>query len=227
MSGLSEEQLAEIRAREAAASNGPWNAYRLRDGSVVIFGLGRLWNRLDGGGVEERPDTLFEAHDGTPEDAEFIAHAREDVPALLDLAEEQAREIERLLSERHSTNEALDDAVQAIAAKDARIAELEAAEHVDWRAWHDSDASMPLGQYTGRDAAMGHVHHVLAREESISVEAIGLRVRWVADDPHGPEDEPTAWECWLTDADGEDEQPTGYVVSPIEVAAAYDPDGDE
>lgn len=124
--------------------------------------------------------------------------------------------------------------VQVTAESEDALAEREfaaeaghATEHTDWRAWHDSDASMPLGQYTGREAAMGHVHHVLAREESVPVEEIEKRVRWQADDPHGPEDEPTVWECWLTDADGDDEKPTGYVVSPVEVAAAYDPDGDE
>lgn len=40
---------------------------------------------------------------------------------------EEEQETRRLQAERHSTNEALDDAVRAIREKDARIAELEAA----------------------------------------------------------------------------------------------------
>lgn len=103
--------------------------------------------------------------------------------------------------------------------------ELGAAASVVWRAEYPEGA-LTLGHYTGRDAAMAHVHQVLADEENTTPEAIALRVMWRADDPHGPEGEPTAWECWLVDEDGEDDKPTGYVVTPVEVAAAYDADGE-
>ncbi|MFF7851872.1 hypothetical protein ACFZDF_30435 [Streptomyces sp. NPDC007910] len=43
------------------------------------------------------------------------------------LSAKDAAEVSRLLAERHSTNEALDDAVQALKERDLRIAELEAA----------------------------------------------------------------------------------------------------
>lgn len=86
------------------------------------------------------------------------------------------------------------------------------------------ESGITLGTYRSREAAMGHVHHVLANEENTSAAAIELRVIWRADDPD--EDEPV-WECWLVDADGADDSPTGYVVTPITVATAYDPDGDE
>jgi hypothetical protein len=134
-------------------------------------------------------------------------------------------EVERLRAERHETNEALDDAVKAIRAKDQRIAELESAEPTVWHAWYPDDA-MSLGFYTGREAAMAHVHQVLADEENTTAAVIETRVIWRADDPNGPEGETTGWECWLVDADGEDDSPTGYVVTPITVAAAYDPDGE-
>lgn len=101
--------------------------------------------------------------------------------------------------------------------------ELAAAASTVWRAWYSGDGA-GLGHYTGRDAAMNRVHHELAREETVSVEAIQERVTWRADSPE--EDVETSWECWLVDEDGEDDKPTDYVVSPIEVAAAYDPDGD-
>lgn len=73
---LSDERLAEIRAREQAATLGPWKATRvyeitshcLPDGHLII------------GEVDE---------DGTRNDATFIAAARQDVPDLL-------AEVERL-----------------------------------------------------------------------------------------------------------------------------------
>lgn len=104
-----------------------------------------------------------------------------------------------------------------------RVAELEAAELTVFRASHD-ESGIGLGHYAGRQAAMDHVHAVLANEESTTAAAIELRVIWRADDPEAHD---TAWECWMFDTDGADDKPTGYVVSPITVAAAYDPDGDE
>jgi hypothetical protein len=78
-----------------------------------------------------------------------------------------------------------------------------------------------MGLYDSRQAAMDHVHATLGNEEGGDVTA---RVIWRADDPEA--DEPT-WECWLFDADMADDSPTGYVVEPLEVASAYDPDADE
>jgi hypothetical protein len=72
---------------------------------------------------------------------------------------------------------------------------------------------------------MDRVHHELAHEENVPVSEIQERVTWRADSPE--EDVETSWECWLLDEDGDEYEPTDYVVSPIAVAAAYDPDGDE
>ena len=71
---LSPERLAEIRVRERAASKGPWWTDRLAesDGSESI-------------GVDAGDDHwIVPCQDLDPADAEFIAHARADVPALLD-----------------------------------------------------------------------------------------------------------------------------------------------
>jgi hypothetical protein len=87
-----------------------------------------------------------------------------------------------------------------------------------YRASHDS---IVMGLYTAREAAMDHVHAVLANEEGCDVTA---RVIWRADDPEA--DEPV-WECWLFDSDMADDEPTGYVVTPLEVASAYDEEADE
>jgi hypothetical protein len=62
MERLTDEQLAEIRKRAEAATDGPW---------TVSFPGAKVINAY-GIGV-----------DNFDEDAEFIAHAREDVPKLL------------------------------------------------------------------------------------------------------------------------------------------------
>ncbi|MBP5883136.1 hypothetical protein QBA57_28790 [Streptomyces scabiei] len=111
-----------------------------------------------------------------------------------------------LEAERHSTNEALSDITVA-------LREKQDAPLTVFRASHES---IVMGRYTNRQAAMDHVHAVLANEEGCDVTA---RVIWRADDPEA--DEPT-WECWLFDADMADDSPTGYVVTPLEVASAYD-----
>ena len=64
---------AAIRTREEAATQGPWrveddssdlNRWVLSEDGTLVIGFGYIGNR-------------------TQEDAEFTAHAREDVPALL------------------------------------------------------------------------------------------------------------------------------------------------
>lgn len=131
---LSEQQLAEIAARVAAATRGPWetdtDTYTEHDGStsIGIANASDLW--------------IVPLQNLDPADAAFIAAAREDVPALLadatllrselverttfltrvaaDLERATAR-VAELEAERHTTNEALDDAVKAIREKDARL----------------------------------------------------------------------------------------------------------
>jgi len=66
---MNEEQLAEIEARCEAATKGPW--------SVYVCGIRSLGYDVDG--PEEGNRGQFERQ----EDAEFIARAREDVPALI------------------------------------------------------------------------------------------------------------------------------------------------
>ena len=74
---MTPERMAEIRAREQAASKGPWQY-------EFAFGVGgQDLGSLTLGGY--KPDRLIQEEDGI-----FIAHARQDVPDLLD-------EVERLL----------------------------------------------------------------------------------------------------------------------------------
>ncbi|MFJ6566276.1 hypothetical protein ACIQNU_02560 [Streptomyces sp. NPDC091292] len=104
----------------------------------------------------------------------------------------------------------------------ARIAELEAASTFVYRAEHP-DSGIVLGTYSTRDAAVEHCEALATREG-----ATGL-VSWVPDDGDALSPEELTYfdvEC----CDGDDvpvQECTGYVVTPLEVAAAYDPDGDE
>lgn len=112
---LSLERLAEIAARVSAAEGG-WHVVpdEAEPHCFEIHGDGPTVVAVFGG-------------DSYPvrENAEFAAHARQDVPVLL-------AEVERLLSERHSTNEAVSDAAEALRVKDA-AAELVAEYRVPTR----------------------------------------------------------------------------------------------
>ncbi|MFB7461220.1 hypothetical protein [Streptomyces sp. NPDC056188] len=99
----------------------------------------------------------------------------------------------------------------------ARVAELEAAQGTVFRASHDS---IVMGLYTSREAAQAHCEAKVQQEEP----AGSIRhLSWSADDI-GPDAE---YELHITPAEtGGLIRGTGYVVTPLEVASAYDPDGD-
>ncbi|MEU6597926.1 hypothetical protein [Streptomyces flaveolus] len=142
------------------------------------------------------------------------------IPDGIEIHERVAPAVEWLLNrvaeleaERHSTNEALSEAAEALRESRDRIAELEAAPTTVFRASHDS---IVMGLYTTREAAM---HHCEAHE--------------LRDDPVSPM-------SWRTDEDGvadlvrervprspSAESVTGYVVTPLEVASEYDEEADE
>jgi hypothetical protein len=83
-------QLDEIEARANAATEGPWEAavyeYGMQDGRI------RVTSPSDSGLYNLAEDVL-------PADAAFIAHARTDIPALLDTVREQQEEIRRYAAE--------------------------------------------------------------------------------------------------------------------------------
>ena len=82
---MTDEQLAEIEARVSAASHGPWHKTK---GGMCIFQTYRVSPQFtDHGGMKMV-------------DADFIIHARTDVPALLAAVRHLQAENERLESER-------------------------------------------------------------------------------------------------------------------------------
>ncbi|MET9952365.1 hypothetical protein ABZ135_12560 [Streptomyces sp. NPDC006339] len=92
------------------------------------------------------------------------------------------------------------------------------AELTVYRAQHDA---IPLGLYTNRAAARAHCEELLRRDIS------GGSLGWVPDHggPDSPEDLVVVGPGG--DEDGPDETVTGYVVTPLSVATAYDAEADE
>ena len=89
------DRLAEVRARAEKATKGPWK-YPHRDcPGVVMSPRGCLWNP-DRGEIND------------PADAEFIGHAREDVPRLVAFAEAVLELADEWASARTDSNYASD-----------------------------------------------------------------------------------------------------------------------
>ena len=79
-------RLDEIEARTNAATEGPWAPWRDQDGALHMNGLLMVGNAAavipEGESWVEGVDVNPIAHTYTPEDREFIAHARTDVPDM-------------------------------------------------------------------------------------------------------------------------------------------------
>lgn len=85
---LTPEQIAAIEARHAAATPGPWVAVQEAGSDAWHCYTGHwVWHEPSGSTYWKR------------EDAELMAHARTDIPALLTHARAQAAEIARLAQE--------------------------------------------------------------------------------------------------------------------------------
>lgn len=76
------DRLDQIRARTNAATNGPWWPFDHTHDIGFEIAVGEP--EPDGYPAEKLPNG-FKTDIGRREDAEFIAHARQDVPWLLDL----------------------------------------------------------------------------------------------------------------------------------------------
>lgn len=87
-----------------------------------------------------------------------------------------------------------------------------------YRAGYDGE-SIPLGWYTTPEAARAHCEASLSTNYPVHVTLV---FDWIGD-----ESEPLdPWEL-VAEINGGDEEPTGYVVTPIQVASAYDPDAEQ
>ena len=110
------EELAAIRERANAATEGPWlyrphqhddwGTVRISDPEEPYFVA-----RAQAGGPSDLDAHRKAKTDPYRHNGEFIAHARTDVPRLLDLIEAQRAEIERLTKERDALRRTLIDVI--------------------------------------------------------------------------------------------------------------------
>lgn len=108
-----------IRARAEAATKGPWGVGKRRelDDLVDTYELEITSPSTN----SDEPEAIELAiirycaggyrypHGAAKADAEFIAHAREDIPALLDLLAERDAEIKRLRAVAEAAHRVVDD----------------------------------------------------------------------------------------------------------------------
>ncbi|MFJ6905572.1 hypothetical protein [Streptomyces griseoluteus] len=123
--------------------------------------------------------------------------------------------VAELEAERHTTNQALSDAAEALRANRDRIAELEAAPTTGYRAAHP-DSGIILGHYSNEAAARAHCE---AEERRAWSSSSSPRFDWIEDEEDGVA-EMTAWV-------GGEETTTGYIVTAVELASEYDEEADE
>ncbi|MFJ2209368.1 hypothetical protein [Streptomyces microflavus] len=107
------------------------------------------------------------------------------------------------------------DALAALAGIDTALG---TAAEQPLRVYRAEHASIPLGTYTTEASARAHAEDVMSSEFGPE--------RTVTYDWIGDEDDPDGWWELVVQIDGGDEQPTGYVVIPIAVGTAYDPDAE-
>jgi hypothetical protein len=86
---LAQEQLEAIRQRAENATPGPWKWSGDKFGDIVVYSPERRGFHNNGGEIAELDF-------GSQADATFIAHARTDIPALLDHITELEAELARL-----------------------------------------------------------------------------------------------------------------------------------
>lgn len=116
---LTEERIAEIRGREKIATQGPWRA---KCEILEADECGNATAEMTYVSTNDKGICILygRGHDdaNTQEDAAFIAHAREDIPTLLDEVERLRAENEQLKEIAWNGIELMDKAVIREAARE-------------------------------------------------------------------------------------------------------------
>ena len=140
---LTPDELSEIRARCEAATEGPYCVERhdMEDGSITY----EIWTSSFKTRIVSINDELD--NDNARLDAQFLANARADIPALLSTITTLATENECLAASCQAAADSYDTALHTIAALEQQLAEARADREVGARyvrmlvgspAFHDS-----------------------------------------------------------------------------------------
>lgn len=125
---MTQQRLDEIRARCDKATRGPW-IYDKRVGCVAVYHgekaccidetEGRRLFYADGF-LEKEADgyTRWKTNPADCTNAAFIAHARQDIPALLAEVERLRAEVERFRAKRNETIDAIENLMESCRACD-------------------------------------------------------------------------------------------------------------
>ena len=92
---MTPEELDAIEVRAAKATEGPWNTHLVDDTCVVSADRTKVCTTCDSSQTE-RDDGYNIEYERMEKDAAFIAHARQDVPALIAALREAQAENARL-----------------------------------------------------------------------------------------------------------------------------------
>lgn len=162
-----------IRERVENATKGPWAAVERYDGGATVAMM-RDWNKGQGPAwaAEGLSGWIHSASDEQPaRNAEFIAHAREDVPYLLAEVTRLRAEVERLTAEMDKAR--FDRAVALHALRDAQ----ETAAVLD-RSFIESEKARNAAESSLRSDRAA----LIAKVESLKHDA---KVKWVSWYAHG------------------------------------------
>lgn len=183
MSTWTSEKHEAARARCAMATEGPWAPWLDQDGTDHMNGMLMVGNAdaviPDGAEWVDGVDVNPVAHVYTPEDRAFIAHARADIPALLD-------EIARLRAESARRMVWLETAQRALEHANAALVDM--TEHAAHPEITDDMVERAAIQMCATDQ-QGSVWAILSTEEKDDFRA---DARAALEAAHHHEGEPTA-----------------------------------
>ena len=153
---MNREQLDEIRKRAEAASPGPWEMYDANEGMnpprpCWSVANDSYHNPL---GEEDPPAVDITVSYGWREDAEFIAAARTDVPALLDEIDRLnavAWKLRAVMIQQHEAGSHflwIDDCQACVKARDECDGDFSCDQQKAWQKEYEEALSLPLAAAT-------------------------------------------------------------------------------
>lgn len=164
----SEERIEAIQGRVDAATSGPWEAHHISERVSCVAGKTKLADVFS----EAFKDTA-----GKEANAEFVAHAREDIPFLLDQRRDLKKELAEAEQRRADLVASLNEAgaflmrVQAELAEARERATAAEAERDEWKALGaDTPEALKTIMDLAIDTAVGHNRRLKSERNQLRAE---------------------------------------------------------